>query len=90
MLLGLLTCLIFSVYGGIVGVLVDGEVISYTGDTYLLGNMLVLAGHEGCLVVERNCFHRSEWSLSTLLPGFPKIASVLTPVICTVGGRSLV
>jgi len=27
----------------------------------ILGNMLVLAGHEGCHVVERNCFHRSEF-----------------------------
>ena len=55
----------------------------------ILGNMLVLAGHEGCHVVERNCFHRSESGWNSLfplclpsIPGFPKIASVLTPVIC--------
>jgi len=64
-------------------VLVDEEVISYPGD------MLVLAGHEGCHVVERNCFHRSEFGRNGLFPlclpsilGFPKIASMLTPVIC--------
>ena len=55
----------------------------------ILGNMLVLAGHEGCHVVERNCFHRSEFGRNGLFPlclpsisGFPKIASVLTPVVC--------
>jgi len=55
----------------------------------ILGNMLVLAGHEGCHVVERNCFHRSEFGRNGLFPlclpsisGFPKIASMLTPVIC--------
>jgi len=54
----LLTCLIFSLYGEIGGgVLVDGR--SYR-ILEILGNMLVLTGHEGCLVVERNCFHRSE------------------------------
>jgi len=50
--------------------------------------MLVLAGHEGCHVVECNCFHRSEFGRNgrfllclPSIPGFPKIASVLTPVI---------
>ena len=34
----------------------------------LLGNMLVLAGHEGCHVVERNCFHDSEIARNGLFP----------------------
>ena len=57
--------------------------------------MLVLAGHEGCHVVERNCFHRSKFGRNGLfalclpsLSEFLKIASMLTPVISYVGGWS--
>ena len=54
----------------------------------ILGNMLVLAGHEGYHVVERNCFHRSEFGWNGLfppsIPGFLKIASVLCRCLVTI------
>jgi len=72
-------------------VLVDREVISYRYWRYWV--ICCLVGHEGYHVVERNCFHRSEFGRNGLfplclpsIPGFPKIASVLIPVM--IGGWS--
>jgi len=63
--------------------------LSTAVESKILGHMLVLAGHEGCHVVECNCFHRSEFGWNGLfllclpsIPGFPRTASVLAPVIC--------
>ena len=61
--------------------MVDGEVVR---KREVLAIRLILAAHEGCHVVERGCFHRSEFSRNGLwplcLPSITELPKMVTPV----------